>query len=215
MFYPTIKRLGDILISLVLIIFFSPLLLLVAVLIKITDGGEVFLSDPKRIGLNGKEFFMYKFRTMIPNAHQEIMNNQKYKKEKKEWLKNGGKLRLKDDPRITRIGKIIRAIDIDELPQLINVLKGEMSIVGPRPTYHYEVERYLKKNPDKSPLVEAMWAVKPGITGLWQVSGRNDISFEQRIEMDAKYAQDYDLILDLGIFLQTPYVVFTRKGAYE
>lgn len=215
MFYPTIKRLGDILISFILIILLIPFFLVTSILIKLTDKGEVFLSDPLRIGLNGKEFFMYKFRSMIPNAQQEIINNPKYKEKKKEWLRNDGKLRIKDDPRITWIGKIIRSLDLDELPQLINVLKGDMSLVGPRPSYHYEMDRYLKKNPGKSPLVEAIWTVRPGITGLWQVSGRNSIPFGGRIEMDARYAQNYDLVLDLGILLQTPYIVLTRKGVYE
>jgi lipopolysaccharide/colanic/teichoic acid biosynthesis glycosyltransferase len=144
MFYPIIKRLGDIVLSFLLLIISSPLLLLTALMIKLTDGGEVFLRDPLRIGLNGKDFFMYKFRTMIPDAQNEILNNPKYKEKKKEWLKNGNKLKIKDDPRITWIGKILRRTDIDELPQLINVLKGDMSIVGPRPSYHYEMSRFLK-----------------------------------------------------------------------
>ena len=215
MFYPKIKRFGDILISLILIIIFSPLLLILAIIIKLSDGKEIFLHDPLRIGLNGKEFFMYKFRTMIPDAHREIMENPKYKKEKREWLKNGGKLRIKEDPRITRIGKILRVLDLDELPQLFNILKGEMSFVGPRPSYHSEMLRYLKKYPEKENIVESIWSIKPGLTGVWQVSGRNEISFEERIEIDAKYAQNYDLVLDLGILLQTPYVVLTRKGVYE
>jgi lipopolysaccharide/colanic/teichoic acid biosynthesis glycosyltransferase len=215
MFYPTIKRIGDITLSLILIIFFSPLLLIVAILIKISDGGEIFLHDPLRLGLNGKEFFMYKFRTMVPNAHQEIMENPKFKKEKRKWLKNGGKLRIKEDPRITWIGKILRSTDIDELPQLFNVLRGDMSLVGPRPSYHSEMVRFLKKYPEKESLVESMWSVRPGITGLWQISGRNDIPFWKRVELGSKYAQNYDLVLDLGILLQTPWIVVIRKGAYE
>ncbi len=215
MFYPKIKRLGDIVISFILIILLTPFFLVTSLIIKLTDGGEVFLSDPLRIGVDGKDFFMYKFRTMIPNAHKEIMENPKYKKKRKEWLKNGGKLKIKDDPRITWIGKILRSLDLDELPQLFNVLKGDMSLVGPRPSYQYEMGRYLKKNPEKIPLVYAIWSTRPGLTGLWQVSGRNSIPFSERIELDAKYAQDYDLVLDLGILLQTPYVVLTRKGAYE
>ena len=215
MFYPIFKRLGDILISSILIIICSPLLLITSLIIKLNDGGEVFLHDPLRIGLNGKDFFMYKFRTMIPNAQKEILENPKYKEKKKEWLRNGNKLQIKNDPRITWMGKILRKTDLDELPQLFNVLKGDMSLVGPRPSYHYEMARFLKKNSDKELLVEAIWSVRPGLTGLWQVSGRNKIPFEGRIEIDARYAQNYDLILDLGILVQTPYVVLTRKGAYE
>jgi len=198
-----------------LITIFSPLLLLIAIAIKLSDGGDIFLHDPLRIGLNGKEFFMYKFRTMIPNAHQEIMENPKYKQEKREWLRNGGKLKIKKDPRITWIGKILRSTDLDELPQLFNVLRGEMSLVGPRPSYHSEMLRYLKKNPEKENTVEILWSVRPGLTGVWQVSGRNEIPFEERIEIGAKYAQNYDLVLDSGILLQTPFVVLTRKGVYE
>jgi undecaprenyl-phosphate galactose phosphotransferase len=215
MLYPNIKRFLDIVISLILLILFTPLLLLITLVIKLSDGGEIFLHDPLRIGLNGKEFFMYKFRSMIPNAHEEIQKNPKYKKEKEKWLENGGKLKIKDDPRITTIGKFLRATDLDELPQLINVLKGDMSLVGPRPSYHSEMSRYLKNNPDKEYLVDTIWSVRPGLTGIWQVSGRNQISFKERIELDSKYAQNYDFILDLGILLQTPYVVLTRKGAYE
>jgi len=215
MFYPKIKRFGDIIVSLILIVIFSPFLLLIAIAIKLFDGEEIFLHDPLRIGLSGKEFFMYKFRTMIPDAHREIMENPRYKKEKREWLKNGGKLKIKEDPRITWIGKFLRATDLDELPQLFNILKGEMSFVGPRPSYHTEMARYLKKYPEKESTVESMWSVRPGLTGVWQVSGRNEIPFEERIEIDAKYAQNYDLVLDLGILLQTPFVVLTRKGVYE
>ena len=215
MFYSKIKRLEDIIISSILILLFIPFFFTVAVIIKLTDGGEVFLSDPMRIGLNGKDFFMYKFRTMIPDAHRQIMENPKYKEKKKQWMKNGGKLKIKEDPRITWIGKILRKTDLDELPELFNVLKGEMSLVGPRPSYQYEIDQYLKKNPDKLSLVYKVWSVKPGLTGLWQVSGRNDIPFDERMKMDARYSQNYDLVLDLGILLQTPYVVLTRKGAYE
>lgn len=215
MFYSKIKRLGDIVISSILILLFIPFFFVVAVIIKLTDGGEVFLSDPLRIGLNGKDFFMYKFRTMIPDAHRQIMENPKYKEKKEQWIKNGGKLKIKEDPRITWIGKILRKTDLDELPELFNVLKGEMSLVGPRPSYQYEIDQYLKKKPDKLSLVYKVWSVKPGLTGLWQVSGRNDIPFDERMKMDARYSQNYDLVLDLGILLQTPYVVLTRKGAYE
>lgn len=215
MFYPKIKRIGDIVISTILILLFSPFFLVTSIIIKLSDGGEIFLHDPLRIGLNGNEFFMYKFRSMIPDAQRKIMEDPKYKKVKREWLKNGCKLKIKDDPRITSIGKFLRSTDLDELPQLFNVFKGDMSLVGPRPSYHFEMARFLKKNPDKESQVEVMWTVRPGLTGLWQVSGRNKIPFEERIEIDAKYAQDYDFVLDLGILLQTPIIVLTRRGAYE
>jgi len=134
---------------------------------------------------------------------------------KKKWQSKDGKLKLSDDPRITKIGRILRKTDIDELPQFLNVLKGEMSVVGPRPMYQEEVDRYIKKNPNGKKYINQILKVPPGITGIWQVSGRNDISFEQRILLDAKYSKEINLARDFKILLKTPYVVLTRKGAYE
>lgn len=210
----SIKRIFDILFSLVVLIVLLPLLLLCSLVIFLTDRKEIFVKEPLRLGRKG-EFKMYKFRTMIPNAHSEIEKNPKYKDLKKKWQGKDGKLKLSEDPRVTKIGRILRKTDIDELPQFLNVLKGEMSVVGPRPMYQEEVDRYIKKNPDGKKYINQILKVSPGITGIWQVSGRNDISFEKRILLDVKYSKEINLVRDLKILLKTPSVVLTRKGAYE
>jgi len=213
--YKIIKRVSDIILSLFLIILFSPFLLLVSFLIWLGDRNEICVKDPLRIGLGGKEFRMYKFRTMIPNAHREILENPEYANLKKKWERNGNKLKIDEDIRITKIGKLLRKTDLDELSQLVNVLIGHMSIVGPRPMYKDELERHLKDNSQDERYLKDILSVKPGITGLWQVSGRNEIPFGKRLKMDSKYAQEQNFLLDVKILLKTPYVVLTRKGAYE
>lgn len=210
----SIKRILDILFSAVVLIALLPFLLICSLTIFLTDRKEIFVKEPLRLGRKGK-FKMYKFRTMIPNAHSEIWKNPKYKELKKKWQDKDGKLKLSEDPRITKIGKILRKTDIDELPQFLNVLKGEMSIVGPRPMYQEEVDRYIRKNPKGKKYIKQVLKVSPGITGIWQVSGRNDISFEKRILLDFKYSKEINLVRDLKILVKTPYVVLTRKGAYE
>jgi len=213
--YKIIKRVSDIVLSLFLLIFLSPFFLLVSFLIWLGDRDEIFVKDPLRIGLNRKEFRMYKFRTMIPNAHREILENPEYEDLKKKWEGNGNKLKIEEDIRITKIGRLLRRTDLDELPQLFNVLMGHMSIVGPRPMYKDEVDRHLKKNPEDERYLKNILIVRPGITGLWQVSGRNDIPFGKRLKMDARYSREQNIFLDMKILLKTPYVVLTRKGAYE
>jgi len=213
--YKIIKRVSDIILSLLLLILFSPFLLLASLLIWFGDRSEICVRDPLRIGLGGKEFRMYKFRTMIPNAHREILENPEYEDLKKKWEVNGNKLKIEEDIRITKIGRLLRRTDLDELPQLVNVLMGHMSIVGPRPMYKDELERHLKKNPEDEKYLKNILTVRPGITGLWQVSGRNEIPFGKRLKMDAEYSQEQNLLLDMKILLKTPYVVLTRKGAYE
>ena len=213
--YKIIKRVSDIILSLFLLILFSPFLLLVSFLIWLGDRNEICVKDPLRIGLGAKEFRMYKFRTMIPNAHREILENPEYADLKKKWEGNGNKLKIDDDIRITKIGKLLRKTDLDELPQLVNVLMGHMSLVGPRPMYKDELERHLKDQPEDGKYLKNILSVRPGITGLWQVSGRNEIPFGKRLKMDSKYAQEQNFLLDVKILLKTPYVVLTRKGAYE
>lgn len=213
--YKIIKRVSDIVLSLFLLIFLLPFFLLVSFLIWLEDREEIFVKDPLRIGLNGKEFRMYKFRTMIPNAHREILENPEYSDLKKKWEENGNKLKIDEDIRITKIGKVLRRTDLDELPQLLNVLIGQMSLVGPRPMYKEELERHLKTNPRGEKYLKNILSVRPGITGLWQVSGRNDIPFGKRLKMDAKYSKEQNIFLDMKILLKTPYIVLTRKGVYE
>ncbi len=213
--YKIIKRVSDIVLSLFLLIFLLPFFLLVSFLIWLGDRDEIFVKDPLRIGLNGKEFRMYKFRTMIPNAHREILENPEYSDLKKKWEGNGNKLKIDEDIRITKIGKFLRRTDLDELPQLLNVLIGQMSLVGPRPMYKEELERHLKTNPMDEKYLKDILSVRPGISGLWQVSGRNEIPFGNRLKMDAKYSKEQNIFLDMKILLKTPYVVLTRKGVYE
>lgn len=215
MLYKIIKRFCDLLSSVIFLILSSPLLLLIAVLIWLQDGQEICVKDPLRIGLKGKEFRMYKFRTMIPNAHREILENPKYEDLKRKWEGNGNKLKIDEDVRITNVGRLLRKTDLDESPQLINVLLGQMSLVGPRPMYKDELERHLKNNPEDKKYLEDILSVRPGMTGLWQVSGRNKIPFAERLRIDAKYAKEQGLFKDLKILLKTPYIVLTRRGAYE
>lgn len=214
LYYPA-KRILDIAISLFALIVLSPIMLIIAIAIKINDGGTVFTDSPRvRVGKNGKKFFMYKFRSMVPGAH-ERMNDGEWKKFEKKWKNNSGKLPINEDPRITKVGRIIRRIDIDESPQFINVLLGNMSIVGPRPLPADQIERNLKQYPQIKKYLKPALSVRPGITGVWQVSGRNSIPTVKQYEMNADYAQRESLIYDLWIILRTPFAVITRFGVYE
>ena len=215
MLYSKIKRFFDILFSITFLLFILPFFVIIFLLIWLTDKGTIFVKDPLRLGKDQKEFTMYKFRTMIPNAHKEILENEKYINLRKKWEENGNKLRIDEDTRITKIGKFLRKTDLDELPQVFNVLKGDMSIVGPRPMYKDELDRHLKNFPKDEKYLKNVFTVKPGITGLWQVSGRNEIKFSDRLRMDETYSKKYNFFFDLKILLKTPYVVLTRKGAYE
>lgn len=209
MLYRIVKRILDLILATVLWILTSPLMLLISILIKVSDGGEVFVGTPIRYGLNGKSFFMYKFRTMIPNAHHIAMNNGEIKD------KLLGNHKLEGDMRVTKIGKILRNTDLDELPQLINVILGQMSMVGPRPFYEEEVLHHLEKYPEDKKYFEVIFKSKPGLTGIWQVSGRNEIPFRKRLQMESEYALKPSILKDMYIFLKTPIIVLTRKGALQ
>lgn len=196
-----IKRLLDIIGSLCALIISSPILLGVAIAIKLDDGGPVFFSQT-RIGLHGKPFKMYKFRSMVTNA-EEL---------KKKLAEETGQedrfiFKMKDDPRITKVGHFIRKTSLDEFPQFYNVLKGDMSLVGPRPALPEEVARY-------SSLYSARLLVKPGITGPWQVSGRSDLSQEQSEYLDVSYIENWSIAGDLAILAKTVMVIFTGRGSY-
>ncbi|MCS6956501.1 MAG: sugar transferase [Patescibacteria group bacterium] len=206
-----IKRFLDIFLSLFFIIFFLPISLITAFLIKIDSPGPILADVPERIGENGKRFKMYKFRSMITNAHYLLRKDPKFKSLFEEYKKSSYK--LKKDPRVTRIGRFIRKHSIDEIPQFFNVLKGEMSIVGPRAYYPDELEHQLKKYPKTKKLVKKVLSVKPGITGLWQVSGRSEVNFDKRIEIDASYVDNISLWNDLKIILKTPFIMINGKGA--
>lgn len=205
------KRLIDIVMAILLIIIFFPISLITALFIKTDSKGAIFADVPERIGQNGKKFKMYKFRSMINNAHSLLRTDPRFNNLYKEYKK--GSYKLKSDPRITTIGKVIRKHSIDEIPQLINVLIGEMSIVGPRAYYPDELQNQQSKYPQTKNLVKNVLSVKPGITGLWQVSGRSEINFDKRIALDAKYVDNISLWKDLVIMLKTPGVMITGKGA--
>jgi lipopolysaccharide/colanic/teichoic acid biosynthesis glycosyltransferase len=211
MYYQIIKRIIDVIGASILLLVFSPIIILTAIAIKLTSQGPVFADTPKRVGKNGKLFYPYKFRSMILNAHILLRTDPKFEKLFKKYKKSSYKLR--DDPRVTKVGKFIRKHSIDEIPQLLNVLKGEMSIVGPRPYYEDELKEQTQKYPSTRKLVKEVLSVKPGITGYWQVTGRSEVNFDKRIEMDAHYARKKSIILDIIILLKTPWVMISGKGA--
>lgn len=197
--YYFVKRLIDIIGALSGIIVLSPLLLIVALLIKRETKGPIFFHQI-RIGLNGKKFKMYKFRSMIVNA-EELLDKLKNKNEMSEPM-----FKMKNDPRVTRIGKFLRRTSIDELPQLFNVLKGEMSLVGPRPNLPREVKKFNEYHKLKL-------LVKPGLTCYWQVMGRSSIDFEQWIELDIKYLEKRSIWVDLKLIFETVVVLFGDENA--
>lgn len=206
-----VKRLIDIVAVVILLILFSPIYIFTAIAIKFDSEGPTLADVPERIGEHGTKFKMYKFRSMIVNAHKLLRKDPRFIKLYEEYKK--GSYKLKKDPRITTVGKFIRKHSIDEIPQLINVLRGEMSLVGPRAYYPDELENQQKKFPQTKRLVTEVLSVKPGITGLWQVSGRSEVNFDKRIAMDASYVERISLWLDFKIMLKTPFVMWSGQGA--
>lgn len=198
--YRAYKRLFDIIISICGLIIFCPLFLIVAIAIKIDDGGTIFYNQ-ERVGKNGKVFKMYKFRSMRENAENEMEDL------KSQSEVDGAMFKMKNDPRITRVGKFIRKTSIDEFPQLLNVLLGQMSVVGPRPPLPCEVKEY--DDYDRQRLY-----VKPGCTGLWQVTARNSVGFKKMVDIDLNYIQHRNPWLDLKILLKTIKVIFIPNEAY-
>jgi len=211
MYKTYIKRGCDIIASFLLLIIFLPLCFVVAIAIKLDSKGPVFADVPERVGQDGKTFKMYKFRSMIQNAHLLLRTDKRFKQLYEEYKK--GSYKLRNDPRITKVGKFIRKHSLDEIPQFLNVLMGEMSIVGPRAYYPDELENQQKEHPRTKEFVQAALSVKPGITGLWQVSGRSEVNFDKRIAIDAKYAYDVSLVQDLFIIIKTPIIMVTGRGA--
>ena len=209
--YKILKRIMDIVGALVGLVLFFPVFIAVSIWIKaVSPGGPVFADIPDRVGKDKKPFKFMKFRSMFPNAHEYLVKNQElYKK----YVENNYKLNAEEDPRIIKGGIFLRKYSIDELPQFINVLKGEMSIVGPRAYYFFEIEDQAQKFPGTAELVDKAVSVKPGITGPWQVTGRSTIGFVERVKLDAKYAENRSILYDILIVLKTPYVVLTKKGA--
>lgn len=200
------KRLIDIVGSLVLLIVFSPFLLAAAVLIKIGSPGPIIFKQ-KRVGQKG-EFYMYKFRSMYIGDNDKRLREQ-YPELWEKYKKSDWKLPMKEDPRITPIGKILRTTSIDEMPQFINVLKGEMSLVGPRAYRDEELLEYEAKYPQTKKYIDIIRSAKPGITGLWQTSGRNELSFEKRAELDANYIKNRSFRQEILILFKTPFAMLS------
>lgn len=197
--YLFIKRIIDIMGALMGLILLSPLLLIVGILIKAESKGPIIFSQD-RIGKNGKTFRMYKLRSMVANA-EELKGTLM-----KENEMSGPMFKIKDDPRVTKIGRFIRKTSIDELPQLFNVLKGDMSLVGPRPSLPNEVLEF-------EPWMNKRLMVKPGLTCYWQVMGRNNIDFQQWMLLDIKYVETRSIIVDIKLIIKTFFVLFGDKNA--
>ena len=205
-FYRLFKKFFDLLFSLLFLIFSLPFFIIISLLIKLSSRGPIFYSQ-ERIGKNNIPFRCIKFRTMYPEAkdilENILMQDENLKKEFEQTHK------LKNDPRITIIGKLLRKTSLDELPQFINVLKGEMSIVGPRPIVKDEKKKYGKN-------LKKVLSIKPGITGLWQVSGRNNLTYKKRVSLDLNYVSNYNLFMDIRILIRTFGVILfpLDRGAY-
>lgn len=198
--YIVIKRFLDAILSFIGMIVLAPVFLLIAILIKIDSKGPIFFVH-NRVGKNGKKIGIYKFRTMVENAEELVkIFSEEQKKEFEESYK------LQDDPRVTRIGKFLRKTSLDELPQILNILKGELSIIGPRPVIKEELEKY-GDNTTK------FLSVMPGLTGYWAANGRSDTSYEERAQMELYYVDNMSLKLDIKIFFKTIIVVLKKEGA--
>ncbi len=209
--YSLIKRLIDLIGAAIGLIILSPIFLLVAIAIKMDSVGPVFADTPMRVGKEGKQFRMFKFRSMISNAHDLLRTDPKFQELYQEYKK--GSYKLYNDPRITQVGKFIRKYSLDELPQLINVARGEMSLVGPRAYYPDELEHQQAEYPASRKYVKIILSGKPGITGIWQVSGRSEINFDKRVQMDASYVEKRSVFYDLWLLLKTIPAVLSGKGA--
>lgn len=199
------KRVIDIVLAAVGVAVLTPLWLVVALLIRISDRGPAFFKQT-RVGKNGQTFTMYKFRTMRVDAEQ-VKASLEAANRADAGAGNSVMFKMRDDPRVTRVGRVLRKTSIDELPQLFNVIKGDMSLVGPRPPLPSEVATY-------EPHVMGKFAVRPGITGLWQISGRSNLSWEETVQLDLDYAATRTLGLDTWILLQTVPALLRQEGAY-
>lgn len=208
MLYDFLKRLTDIVGSTVGLIFLSPLLILVALAIKLDSLGGVLADTPMRAGKGGKLFRLYKFRSMVQNAHEILEKNPKLLE---QYKKNSYK--IFNDPRVTRVGRFIRKFSIDEFPQFFNILKGEMSLVGPRAYYPFELEEQQRNYPQSRKYVKVILSGKPGLTGVWQVTGRSEINFDKRVKMDAEYVRRRSILYDFWLILKTIPAVVSGKGA--
>ncbi|CDN38877.1 unnamed protein product [Bacillus thuringiensis DB27] len=202
--YLCLKRTMDLIGAIVGLIIFSPIFLLISILYMTGDNkGPIFFKQI-RMGKNGKEFYIYKFRSMIVNAEEKLKRNEiLYRK----YIDNNYKLEPSEDPRITKVGQFLRKTSLDELPQFLNVLKGDMSLVGPRPVVQEELIEYGKRK-------DEFLSVKPGLTGYWQVSGRSDVGYPGRVELELHYIYNCSILFDMKIIFLTMVHVIMRKGAY-
>lgn len=212
--YPTFSRIlraepawkiaMDRVVALITLIILSPILLMVAAMIYIRDPGPIFFGH-RRIGRNGKTFLCWKFRTMVTNGDEVLQRHlAESPQAAREWAETR---KLKQDPRVSGIGRVLRTTSIDELPQIFNILRGDMSLVGPRPIVDDEVHHY-------GHAIHDYLSVRPGLTGLWQISGRNDIGYADRVRLDQKYVQNLSFTNDISIILRTVRVVLWRVGSY-
>lgn len=200
--YHFIKRLFDILVSGLSLIIFSPVFLLIAILIKIDSKGKAFYKH-KRIGKNGEVIYLYKFRSMYSDSKERLEKMLQNPEIRKEWEEN---FKLENDPRITKVGRMLRKTSLDELPQLLNILRGDMSIVGPRPVIENELEKYGEEK-------EKFLSVTPGLTGWWACNGRSCTSYEDRKKLELYYVEHRGIILDLKIMFKTFISVIKENGA--
>lgn len=200
LFYSFFKRLFDFIFSLIALIIFSPIFIILAIVIRLDSAGNVIFGHT-RIGKGGKSIKVYKFRTMVSNA-KEVFDNFT-EEQKKEYYTN---FKLDNDPRITKIGEFLRKTSLDELPQLINILKGDMSIVGPRPIVEKEIEKY-------GIYADKMFSVIPGLTGYWQANGRSDTTYDERVQMDMYYIDNRSFMMDIKIIFKTVLSVIKKEGA--
>ena len=199
-----LKRLIDLPLAVLCSLVVLPMVAIIALLVKLSSRGPVFYSG-KRIGAGGRYFYAWKFRTMRTDAEQVLEEHlAKCPELRRQWEETQ---KLKNDPRVTRVGRFLRKASLDELPQLLNVLRGEMSLVGPRPIVDQEVRRY-------GDVFQLYCSVLPGITGLWQISGRNNTTYEERVDYDATYVRNWSVWSDLSILVRTIKVVLLQEGAY-
>lgn len=198
--YFILKRIFDIIVSFIALIVLLPVFLIISVIVKLSSKGPVFFTH-ERLGLNNKYIKIYKFRTMVSGA--ENMIDLLTEEQQQEYARE---FKITDDPRITKAGNILRKTSLDELPQLINILKGDLSIVGPRPIVKAELKNYEK-------YADRLLSVKPGLTGYWQTHGRSDVSYSERVKMDMYYIDNRSLWMDIKIIFKTFAVVFQKKGA--
>jgi len=207
MLYDFTKRIIDIIGAIVLTILFLPIWIIIPILIKLDSEGPVFILQ-ERIGQFGKKFIIYKFRSMLADADKFWFTASA---EREKAKKAGFKLSVSEDRRITRIGKILRQTSIDEMPQVLNILKGDMSLVGPRPIREFERKEAVAHYGQKiDQIIDESMEAKPGVTGPWQVSGRNDIPWNQRVAIDADYAKRRSIIYDIYIILKTPFAMISK-----